>query len=240
MPQQAMPEEASMETEELSAPYLPFKTFLGLIERLSETGVPNRIDRTYLSYQSGATQSWLVAALKTFELTGTDGRPTEKLIALVNEPHRRPELVGDLVREYYSAALALGPGATHGELEESFREAYGVKGDTTRKAITFFLNAANFGNVPVSTHFRMPRAAGATGNGGAATPRRRRTPRKPAPKPITNTTPEVASSDALRTRYVEMLMKKVESQDDMDEGLLDRIESLLGYESPPDEDEPED
>src|SRR2546428_665337 len=39
-----------------------------------------------------------------------------------------------------------------------------------------------------------------------------------------------STTEELRTRYVEMLMKRVEAQDDVDDKLLDRIEALLGYE----------
>ena len=46
--------------------------------------------------------------------------------------------------------------------------------------------------------------------------------------------------DTLKARYLDMLMKKVEGQDDMDENLLDRIEALLGYELAAPEDEPDE
>jgi hypothetical protein len=41
------------------------------------------------------------------------------------------------------------------------------------------------------------------------------------------------SAEALRLRYIDMLMKKAETQDEIDTGLLDRIEALL-YEKPKD------
>ena len=46
-----------------------FRTLLNLIERLADQGVPNRIDRSFLNYLSGITQTYVIAALKTFELT---------------------------------------------------------------------------------------------------------------------------------------------------------------------------
>lgn len=230
-----------MGTREFNPPYLPFKTLTNLFEKLAESGIPNRIDRTYLSYLAGITQTYLLAALRTFDLIDDDGRPSERLIAFVNEPESRSELVGELVRTYYPEALALGDGATPGELTEVFRETYGVQGDTNRKAITFFLNAATFGGVPLSNHYKLPRSRGGSPGGGNAStpPRKRSVSRKNFPKPIVET-PTAPSVETLRTRYIDMLMKKAESQDDFDPGLLDRIETLLGFEAQPDPDEPED
>lgn len=41
--------------------------------------------------------------------------------------------------------------------------------------------------------------------------------------------PASSSAEALRLRYIDMLMKKVEGQDETDTDLLDRIEAMLGY-----------
>jgi Family of unknown function (DUF5343) len=232
-----------METRNFNPPYLAFKTVTNFIEKLAESGIPNRIDRTYLSYLAGITQTYLLAALRTFDLIDTDDRPTERLIALVNEPMERPRLIGDLVREYYREALALGNGATPGELEQVFRESYDVRGDTNRKAITFFLNAASYGNVELSKHYKMPRASSGEGStGGSTQPRRRRARTTKTQKDTNNGTAQTQtlSVDALRGRYIDMLMKRAENQDELDDSLLDRIESLLGYDERVSEDEPED
>jgi hypothetical protein len=233
-----------MGTREFNPPYLAFKTLTNLFDRLAETGIPNRIDRTYLGYLAGITQTYLLAALRMFDLLDDDDRPTDKLIALVNERERRSELIGDLVRTYYPEALQLGSGATPGELSELFREDYGVTGETNRKAITFFLNAAQFGNVPLSQHYKMPRAAGtaSTNSGGTTQRRKRGTARRRAGgvTPEQSTAPTGQSVESLRTRYIDMLMKKAEAQDEFDADLLNRIETLLGFDLQSDEDEQED
>jgi hypothetical protein len=76
----------------------------------------------------------------------------------------------------------------------------------------------------------MPRGSGGSGsgsNGGGTTRRRRTTTRRRSASGKTLPPSSAASVDALKTRYIDMLMKKAESQDDFDADLLDRIESLL-------------
>lgn len=218
-------------------PYIPFATFTALLDRLKESGVPNRIDRTYLSYTSGATQTYLLNTLRGFDLVDETDRPTPALEALAGNESERPARIAEIVRKYYADALALGTGATPGELAEIFRDKYDLQGDTARKGITFFLNAANLGGVEVSPHYKIPRGtSGATRT--RKTPSRRRTRRDPG-NSGDYTPPSAPTLDALKTRYVDMLMKKAESQDTMDDNLLNRIEALLGYEGSqePDEDE---
>ncbi|HUJ56195.1 MAG TPA: DUF5343 domain-containing protein [Gaiellaceae bacterium] len=234
-----------METHDFTPPYLPFKTFTNLFERLADNGIPNRIDRSTLSHLAGITQTYLLAALRDFGLTAEDGTPTDLLIRLVKEPDERHNIIADLVRTYYGAALALGSGATPSQLDEVFTNTYGQQGETRRKAITFFFNAATYGRIELSKHYKMPRGSGSSGNGGgstgAGTTRRRRTTTRRRTGP--DETPPLApttSVDSLKTRYIDMLMKKAESQDDFDADLLDRIESLLGFGPEADEDEPED
>jgi hypothetical protein len=239
-----MPEEPQMENERFNAPYIPFKTLLSLLDRLKENGIPNRIDRTYLGYTSGAIQTYLLSALRAFGLINENGRPTEALVELAEDEGGRPQRIGELVRKYYADALALGPGATPGELAEVFRDKYELQGDTARKGITFFLNAAGFGGVEVSPHYKLPRGSAASST-ARTTARRSTARRRTARRDSGNgggdyTPPGPPSLDALKTRYVEMLMKRVEDQDEVDEKLLDRIEALLGYEGSQAHEEGED
>src|SRR5579875_3554043 len=120
MPNKHKPGERAMETQELTPPYLPFKTLTNLVERLADNGVPNRIDRSTLNHLSGITQTYLLAALRELNLINEDGTPTDTLIRLVKEPDERHAIIGDLVQQFYGAALALGTGATPAELDEVF------------------------------------------------------------------------------------------------------------------------
>jgi hypothetical protein len=81
-----------------------------------------------------------------------------RLIVLVSDPDGRQELLGTILRERYPKAVALGEtNATTGELVEAFNEAFGIQGDTARKAIAFYLQAAKYaGNIPLSPNFKTP------------------------------------------------------------------------------------
>jgi hypothetical protein len=158
-----------------SPPYFAFKTLTNLLVRMEEHGPPNRVDRTFLKEMSGAGQTQFIAGLKSLGLIDDEGAVQPRLAQLVSEPDNRPALIGEILRERYPDAVALGrTNATTGELVELFGTAHGVKGDTARKAIAFYLQAAKYaGDVPLSPHFKTPSVA--SGNGGA---RKRGRPRK--------------------------------------------------------------
>lgn len=223
-----------------SPPYIPWKTFLNLVAKMEE-GVPNRLDRSWLSKQSGAMHQPIMATFRFFELTDENNRPRTALDELAKDPDHRPERVRPLIEKHYAWALALGGSATHDELREQFKE-HGVTGSTQNKAIRFFLSAASFASVPVSQHFQMPREAGGAGTSsrpvsGTST-RRRRSRRKPGdvtggdlgngPKTNDARRQEADPEQARRDQYFELLKGLVEKSDGTDvDKLLDRIESLI-------------
>lgn len=153
-------------------PYFAFKTLTNTIVSMEEHGPPNRIDRTFLTAMSGAGQTQFIAGLKSLGLIDKAGNVQPRLIELVENPDDRPRLIGEILREKYPEAVELGKGnATTGELVEVFNE-YGVQGDTARKAIAFYLQAAKYaGDVPLSPNFSTPKVRSSGG-----------TKRKPKPK----------------------------------------------------------
>lgn len=207
--------ESSLETKP-SPPYASFRTLLNLFEKM-EIAIPPRIDRSYLSGSEGG-KTQLLAALKFFSLINSLGEVTPALVTIVNSPKDRPRLIKELLQSHYPEAIRLsGINATQRQLEESFQP---LGGDTARKAITFFLHAAKFAQLPVSKNFKVPH-----GMEGA---RRNGTRRKPAVQtakaPVEH--PRTPAAD-LRTRYIELLMEKAAADDKLDADLLDRIEKLL-------------
>lgn len=147
-------------------PYIAFPTLTGLIERMqAEGGPPSRIDRTYLDKFSGGYQSQVFATLKSLGLMGPNGEVTPQLTGLVEaaDADARKQIIGDILRERYPKPVNLGTTkATQGQLEEAFRE-YGITGDTLRKAIAFYLGAAKYAGVPVSSNFKVPSVTRADG-----------------------------------------------------------------------------
>lgn len=172
-------------------PYFAFKTLTNMIVKMEEHGPPNRIDRSFLKGMSGAGQTQFIAGLKALKLIDDDGRPQPRLIEMVSDPDARPRLTGEMVKERYPEAVTLGgTNATTDELVEIFK-GHGVHGDTARKAIAFYINAAKYaGDVPLSPHFKTP----SVGTGGGSSPRRGRgRPKKTngaqQPPPIPNGLP---------------------------------------------------
>ncbi len=200
-------------------PYIAWRNLLNLIERL-ESNMPPQIDRTFLT-GSNQSRTQTMNALKSLELIGPDGSLTERLIGLVEAGANRPETVRKMVETFYPEPVRLGTlNATQKQLEEAFA-AYGVTGSTTRKAIAFFLKAATYGKVPLSPNFKTP---------ANPTRTRKARPTKKKDEEAEGSASTNSSSDpagSLQARYIEMLMTKVEAQDEMDDDLLDRIENLL-------------
>lgn len=146
------------QTERPTAAYFAFKTLTNTLTKMEEHGPPTRVDRTFLSEMSGAAQTQFIAGLKALGLIDADGVVQPRLTALVSDPDGRQVLLGTILRERYPKAVALGAtNATTGELVEAFNEAFGIQGDTARKAIAFYLQAAKYaGNVPLSPNFKTP------------------------------------------------------------------------------------
>lgn len=147
--------------------YFAFKTLTNLVEKMEEHGPPNRVDRTFLSNMSGAGQTQFIAGLKALGLIDGDGRVQPRLTELVSQPDSRPKIIGEIVRERYPEAVALGQtNATTGELLEVFNTAHNVQGDTARKAIAFFLQAAKYaGDIKLSPNFKTPTIRSGAGSG---------------------------------------------------------------------------
>lgn len=159
-------------TTATAPPYFAFKTLTNMLVKMEEHGPPNRVDRSFLSGMSNAGQTQFIAGLKSLGLIGDDGTVRPELAELVNKPDERPALIRRLVERRYPEAVELGKtNATTDELVKVFRDHYGVQGDTARKAIAFFLQAAQYaGEIQLSPHFKTPSNRSSSGG----TPSRRR------------------------------------------------------------------
>jgi len=96
-------------------------------------------------------------ALRNIGLIDDAGKVTDSMRKLAESPNERKRLVAELLTTYYSEPVQLGAdGATHGQLEKSFMDNYGVTGSTLRKAVSFFLQAADFAQIQRSRHWKKP------------------------------------------------------------------------------------
>lgn len=159
------------EAAQFVPPYISFAQLVNVLDRMKNEGVPARVDRSYLGSWSGAAQGQFLKAARSLELLDEHGRPTETLKRLVSEPDERPAIVASILRAKYPEALALGQDATQAQLDEVFRNYDGISGSTTRKAITFYLHAAKFAQMPTSPFFKAGRASSGGGRSGTASRR---------------------------------------------------------------------
>ncbi|HVX66081.1 MAG TPA: hypothetical protein VHA11_05755 [Bryobacteraceae bacterium] len=138
-----------MESERAVVPYVPFKTFLTSVETF-ERGVPNQLDRSVWPSYSGAIQGQLLGAYRFLGLMDENLAPAAALRELAANRERRPALVRALVERHYRALIALDLTRTSPrQLDEAMRK-YGLTGATHKKAMSFFLQAAQYGGLPIS------------------------------------------------------------------------------------------
>lgn len=233
---------AAQEPTSWTPPYISWRLLLRLVERL-ESNRPPRIDRTVLT-GSNQSKSQTILALKSLELIDQEGALTASFTQLIEAGDRRPAVVHALLERFYEGPVELGRvNGTQQQLEEEFRR-YGVSGSTVRKAISFFLKAAEYAELQTSPHFRVPPA-----------PRRPKKPQPPSPPPppksesgtevpakLVGASPgherpetggTLESIESLRVGYIKMLVESVrpdaESPGNFDSDVLDRIERLLGF-----------
>jgi hypothetical protein len=173
---------------------------------------------------AGGAQQPFLNALKWLGLIDQDGNVQKVLKDMVaaKGDARKSLMRGVIESKYVWIAPLSAANATLQQLEKSF-EDQGPTGSTVRKCIVFYLEAAEYAAIPVSAHFKV---RGYISKTGRSTPRPSRPKGEPTPPtpPFTPST-QGATVDSLKVRYIEMLMKKAEENDDAE--LLDRIEKLL-------------
>jgi hypothetical protein len=144
-------------------PYVPYKTFINFLDNLKQ-GIPQRIDRSIAPFRSmsGALQGQVRLALEYLNLINENGETTEGLSHLVHaeEGVKREQALKDVLIPAYPFIFENGldlERATQRQLEERFAQM-GAGGDTTRKCVAFFLNAARGAGIKLSPHFKKVRA----------------------------------------------------------------------------------
>lgn len=167
-------------------PYTSFKTLLNTADRMKEEGgAPSRVDRSYLSNMPGGERGIFTTGLKALGLVTDDLEPTDDFHALVEaDEDGRKEIVGRIAERVYPGPLSLPKRATQQQLETSFRE-YGITGSTLRRAIGFFLAAADFAGIERSANWKLPKRE---------RPVKPKTPIAPTPK-VEDETPTPPKAD---------------------------------------------
>lgn len=228
-----------MDTEQkgFSPPYnVPWATFLSTIEKVAND-LPNKIDRSYLESQSGSVQTYLIAAFRSFGLINDDLTTTDDLKGLVSAEDR-PAAIANLLRTYYPTIVPLGETSnTQGTLENEFASAFpSVTGESRVKSIRFFLSAAKYADLPLSSLWKTPKASGGTGTGRPRSNKANKGNKGGSGAgggTAVQVIPPVDQTTDMRRTYFDLLVKKASDAGDLDSDLLDRIERLIGVGATP-------
>lgn len=152
-----------MEAGHPVVPYVPFKTFLTAVDAL-EAGLPNQLDRSVWPSYSGAIQGQLLGAFRFLGLMDEGHCPTPALADLVSKRGARRELLRGLIERHYRTLVALDLTRTSPrQLDEALRQ-YGLSGATHKKAVSFFLQAAQFAGMPLSVLLKAKTRTAAFGH----------------------------------------------------------------------------
>jgi hypothetical protein len=170
--------EAEGSDKKFVPPYnVPWATVINHVEKMEKGGVPDRIDRSYLSGVAGGIQPYLIGAFRQFGFIDENGFPQPVLHDLVSKPDARKEIISGLLRRYYPKPTALGEtNSTLLQLDEAFKEEYGQEGATREKAKRFFLAAAQWADLPLSPNWKVKASGPKSGSAGRTS---RRTPAQP-------------------------------------------------------------
>jgi hypothetical protein len=208
-------------------PYLPASTFMTVIDSWRAVR-PSRVERSVLNKVAGSLRTWLIAALKYFQLIDEEGVPTPKLDALATASEQdRPRLIAEMLREGYPFLFTKGvdlSNITYNDLRRKFEET-GAQGETAVKAISFFTGLAKMANISISPYVATRQRRG--GNGRKATTKKTapNTPPPPTPPTPPPFTPPGQSSP---TTPMQVLIEMLNVQD-MDEGEQAAVWTLIRY-----------
>lgn len=166
-------------------PYVPWRTFESYLDGLREfgTALPNVIDRDSMRTYSGATQSWLLSALRSLKMIDEKGAPRPRLMEIVQaSPDDRKPLYRQLIEAEYRCLDGIDlRGATQRQLTRAF-ESTGATGDTVRKCMAFFIGMARAADLQLSPLIqKATRRPNKRGNGNKQKARKK--PAEDAPPP---------------------------------------------------------
>jgi hypothetical protein len=162
---------AESDESKVSPPYGSFGTFWNYVTGLTAETLPPQLDRTMMRGKSGSDQAVINMGLKYFGLVDPDNNNAvlDSLKDLVaSDTDKRKAILADLVRTHYPEQMKISEQlGTEKLLHESFETAFGLTGETRRKAATFFLHAAAMADIKVSPNF--PKARSGQGRSGGVT-----------------------------------------------------------------------
>lgn len=145
------------ESKPPNPPYISFRSLSNMLDRFRSEGVPRRVDRSFWgSFLNGSAGAQMMVALRSLGLVDSSDSPTDELDRMCGEEatvNDRKRILAEVLKRRYADVMKLDlPRSSWGQLEEVFKKSYGLDGETRRKAITFFINAAQYAELPLSNH----------------------------------------------------------------------------------------
>lgn len=151
------------ENKRIPPPTMSPVTFERFVETHRRT-LPGRIDRTVMPSMSGGDQTKIISGLHFMKLTDPSTNVPTALFARLkdaaDDESARKSAWSEVLREAYPMAFAPPfelMTATQGQLNENFTTAFGINGDSVRKATAFFISLARVAGIPLSGYFRQTR-----------------------------------------------------------------------------------
>jgi hypothetical protein len=142
------------ENQVRTAPYVAFKSFCSAIQSLRIHGLPPTLNRTAWENRSGAEQSQILGALTFLGLTNDKGATQEslkELVGLTENSDDERHYYASLLRTSYESVFKLDlQNETPKQLEDAIGE-FGVSGKVKDRAVRFFLKAALYARIPLSS-----------------------------------------------------------------------------------------
>jgi hypothetical protein len=134
--------------------YLSFTTFQSAVQSLRIHGLPDKLDRTAWQSRSGTEQGQIIGAFKFLGLIDENDRtePGLKSLADVREgSEAEKEILSELLKAKYLKLFELDlKTATPGQVAAAVG-SYGPTGATRDRAVRFFLKAAHYCGIPMSS-----------------------------------------------------------------------------------------
>lgn len=222
-------------------PYISMQTFISMLDKLREHGVPPVFDGSFFGNTSGSTIALHRGTFKSLGLMTDGKKPTPLMYELAEaDDERRKELLTEIGRTLYQDVIELGGAkGTNGQLAEAFR-AKGITGATVQKAIGFYLSFADYAGYPVSPFFKKGRVASINGGSGAKRSRKKpasgETPASPPANPQGQHHGNRGRTveEEQKVKYIDLLMTLAKPEDggQINSDILDRIERMLDVNAP--------
>jgi hypothetical protein len=203
-------------------PYASFSSFMTFINKLKENTVPGRIDPSVFGNASGSLSYSIIAALKSLKMIGADGVPTPDFITFVNadDDSRKITMIDALQEGFPTLWQGFNlDTATAGQFDEHLRDHYDVKGSTVDKVATFFIAAAKFADINLSTHLKARRPTASSSSSRKSSKQRSRPdPESDAVMPAPASSPPAQ----LHHPFVQGLLDTLPKTDKFEEWTIDQ------------------